>query len=60
MQMWVLDNYRPGVMKNSGIDYDTVSNTNPGVIYLSITGTGPTGLMCDPRTTPLARDWEAC
>ena len=39
----VLDNYRPGVMKRLGIDYGTVSKTNPGVIYLSITGTGPTG-----------------
>jgi len=39
----VLDNYRPGVMKRLGIDYDTVSKKNPGVIYLSITGTGPTG-----------------
>jgi hypothetical protein len=39
----VLDNYRPGVMKRLGIDYDTVSKTNLGVIYLSITGTGPTG-----------------
>ena len=39
----VLDNYRPGVMKKLGIDYATVSKTNPGVIYLSITGTGPTG-----------------
>ena len=26
----VLDNYRPGVMKKLGIDYDTVSKTNPG------------------------------
>jgi formyl-CoA transferase len=39
----VLDNYRPGVMKKLGIDYATVSKTNPGVIYCSITGTGPTG-----------------
>jgi len=39
----VLDNYRPGVMKKLGIDYDTVSKTNPGIIYCSITGTGPTG-----------------
>jgi formyl-CoA transferase len=39
----VLDNYRPGVMQRLGIDYDTVSKTNPAVIYLSITGTGPTG-----------------
>jgi crotonobetainyl-CoA:carnitine CoA-transferase CaiB-like acyl-CoA transferase len=39
----VLDNYRPGVMEKLGIDYGTVSKTNPGVIYCSITGTGPTG-----------------
>jgi crotonobetainyl-CoA:carnitine CoA-transferase CaiB-like acyl-CoA transferase len=39
----VLDNYRPGVMKKLGIDYDAVSKTNPRVIYCSITGTGPTG-----------------
>jgi crotonobetainyl-CoA:carnitine CoA-transferase CaiB-like acyl-CoA transferase len=39
----VLDNYRPGVMKKLGIDYDSVNKTNPHVIYCSITGTGPTG-----------------
>lgn len=39
----VLDNYRPGVMKKLGIDYDTVSKMNDRVIYCSITGTGPTG-----------------
>ncbi|MGE5305817.1 MAG: CaiB/BaiF CoA transferase family protein [Alphaproteobacteria bacterium] len=39
----VLDNYRPGVMKKLGIDYDTVSKMNERVIYCSITGTGPTG-----------------
>jgi formyl-CoA transferase len=39
----VMDNYRPGVMKKLGIDYDSVSKTNPRVIYCSITGTGPTG-----------------
>lgn len=39
----VLDNYRPGVMQKLGIDYATVSKTNPRIIYLSITGTGPTG-----------------
>ena len=39
----VMDNYRPGVMKKLGIDYDTVNKKNPRVIYCSITGTGPTG-----------------
>ncbi len=39
----VIDNYRPGVMKKLGIDYETVSKMNGRIIYCSITGTGPTG-----------------
>ena len=39
----VLDNYRPGVTKKLGIDYDALSTLNPRIICCSITGTGPTG-----------------
>ena len=39
----VIENYRPGVTKKLGIDYDTVSKMNDQVIYCSITGTGPSG-----------------
>ncbi len=39
----VLDNFRPGVTARLGIDYDTLSQVNPGIICCSITGFGPDG-----------------
>ncbi len=36
----VIENFRPGVMKKFGLDYETVREANPGVIYCSITGFG--------------------
>lgn len=39
----VLQNYRPGVIEKFGLDYDTVRAGNPDVVYLSLTGFGPTG-----------------
>ncbi|HEX9145052.1 MAG TPA: CoA transferase, partial [Candidatus Binatia bacterium] len=39
----VLENYRPGVTKKLGIDYETLCQLNERIIYCSITGTGPTG-----------------
>lgn len=39
----VMENYRPGVTKKLAIDYQTLSRLNEGIIYCSITGTGPTG-----------------
>jgi crotonobetainyl-CoA:carnitine CoA-transferase CaiB-like acyl-CoA transferase len=39
----VLENYRPGVTKRLGIDYQTLRAINDRIIYCSITGTGPTG-----------------
>lgn len=39
----VLEGFRPGVVERLGIDYDTVAEKNPGVIYCSITGYGQTG-----------------
>lgn len=39
----VIENYRPGVTKKLGIDYDTLSKINDQIICCSITGTGPTG-----------------
>jgi formyl-CoA transferase len=38
-----LENFRPGTTGDLGIDYDTVSARNPGIIYCSITGYGLTG-----------------
>lgn len=39
----VIENYRPGVTRKLGIDYQTISKLNQRIIYCSITGTGPTG-----------------
>lgn len=39
----ITENFRPGVVKKLGIDYETVSKTNPGVIYASMSGFGQTG-----------------
>ena len=38
-----VEEYRPGVVKRLGVDYDTISDINPGIVYLSVTGYGQTG-----------------
>jgi crotonobetainyl-CoA:carnitine CoA-transferase CaiB-like acyl-CoA transferase len=38
-----LENYRPGVTKRLGIDYDTVNKVNPRIVYCSISSFGQTG-----------------
>jgi len=39
----ITENFRPGVTRKLGIDYATISKTNPGVIYASMSGFGQTG-----------------
>lgn len=39
----IVENYRPGVTKSLGIDYDTIKEINPGIVYCSISGYGQTG-----------------
>jgi crotonobetainyl-CoA:carnitine CoA-transferase CaiB-like acyl-CoA transferase len=39
----VVEAFRPGVARRLGIDYDTLSATNPGLIYCSISAFGQTG-----------------
>ena len=39
----ITENFRPGVTKKLGVDYDTISKFNPGVIYASMSGFGQTG-----------------
>jgi crotonobetainyl-CoA:carnitine CoA-transferase CaiB-like acyl-CoA transferase len=43
----VVDQFRPGVMKKMGLDYEALKKINPGVIYCAITGYGWTGPMKD-------------
>jgi len=39
----VVENFRPGVMAHVGLDYDSVKDLNPALIYASISGYGQTG-----------------
>lgn len=42
-----LQNYRPGVAKRLGLDYETLAALNPRLIYLSLSGYGETGPYVD-------------
>ncbi len=42
-----LQNFRPGVAERLGISYDDLSAINPDLIYVSISGFGPTGPYSD-------------
>jgi crotonobetainyl-CoA:carnitine CoA-transferase CaiB-like acyl-CoA transferase len=39
----IMENFRPGVVRKLGIDYDSVRAFNPGAIYASMSGFGQTG-----------------
>ncbi len=39
----IVENFRPDVKTRLGIDYDTLSKTNPKLVYASISGFGQTG-----------------
>ena len=39
----LIENYRPGVVKKLGIDYEKVKSINKRIIYVSISGYGQTG-----------------
>ncbi|WP_316860205.1 CaiB/BaiF CoA-transferase family protein [uncultured Cohaesibacter sp.] len=39
----VVENFRPGVMKKLGLDYDELKKVNPRLIYAAISGFGQTG-----------------
>lgn len=42
-----IQNYRPGVAKRLGVDYDTLSAINPRLIYVSMSGYGESGPYVD-------------
>jgi crotonobetainyl-CoA:carnitine CoA-transferase CaiB-like acyl-CoA transferase len=39
----IIEGFRPGVAKRLGIDYQTISQINPSIIYCSMTGYGQDG-----------------
>ncbi len=43
----IVENFRPGTMRDLGIDYATVTARNPRVIYCSVSGYGQTGPYCE-------------
>jgi len=43
----LVENYRPGVVKRLGIDYETLSAINPKLVYASISGFGQSGPWAD-------------
>jgi len=47
----VIDSFRPGVMKKLGIDYQTLRETRPGLITMSIPGF--------PSNDPVRSGWKA-
>jgi crotonobetainyl-CoA:carnitine CoA-transferase CaiB-like acyl-CoA transferase len=43
----VLDNFRPGVPRRLGVDYDSLRTVNPGIVCFSLTGFGDRGPLRD-------------
>ncbi|MES2648185.1 MAG: CaiB/BaiF CoA-transferase family protein [Bacteroidota bacterium] len=39
----MMHNFRPGVMKRLGLDYDVVKSINPTIVYAEVSGYGETG-----------------
>ncbi|WP_369726267.1 CaiB/BaiF CoA transferase family protein [Bradyrhizobium sp. LLZ17] len=39
----MMENYKVGDLKRYGLDYETIKQLNPGIIYCSVTGFGQTG-----------------
>lgn len=39
----VIESFRPGVVKKLGIDYESLKNINPEIVYCSLTGYGQDG-----------------
>jgi len=43
----IFEQFRPGVVKKLGVDYETVKQVNPDIIYCSLSGYGQTGPLKD-------------
>lgn len=43
----LVQNFRPSVMKKIGLDYDSVKDLNPKLVYASVSGYGTSGVWAD-------------
>jgi formyl-CoA transferase len=43
----LVENFRPGTLKKFDLDFETLHNLNPGLVYCSISGFGQTGSLRD-------------
>lgn len=43
----MMHNFRPGVMERIGLDYETVKQINPGIVYAEVSGYGTEGSWKD-------------
>ncbi|SDO97865.1 CaiB/BaiF CoA transferase family protein [Desulforhopalus singaporensis] len=48
----ILEGFRPGVVKRLGVDYESIRQVNPGIVYCSISGYGQTG----PKSQEVGHD----
>ncbi|MFW5911458.1 MAG: CaiB/BaiF CoA transferase family protein [Halolamina sp.] len=55
----VLENFRVGKAAEWGIDYETIRESNPGVVFCSITGYGQTGPLAERPAYDLMMQAEA-
>jgi hypothetical protein len=39
----LVENFKVGTLEKQGLDYENLSRDNPGLVFCSITGFGPTG-----------------
>jgi crotonobetainyl-CoA:carnitine CoA-transferase CaiB-like acyl-CoA transferase len=52
----VAENFRPGTAEKLGVDVETLRGLRPSIVYLSVSGYGPTGpLAFDPAFDPLVQ-----
>jgi crotonobetainyl-CoA:carnitine CoA-transferase CaiB-like acyl-CoA transferase len=50
-----IEDYRPGIMKKMGLDYENIKEINPGIVYCSISLCGQDGPYRDlPGHDPIA------
>ncbi|HEY0847536.1 MAG TPA: CaiB/BaiF CoA-transferase family protein [Noviherbaspirillum sp.] len=43
----IIENFRPGVMARLGLDYETLKQINPALVYCAVSGFGQTGPLAE-------------